>query len=210
MINSIKIIDVLAMAVALLTALVLHENAHGLMAYLMGDDTAKNSGRLSLNPFKHLSLIGTLSLFIFKFGWAKPVPINPYKFKKKRLGNFLVSIAGIMTNLFLAIIFIIVYGFIKNINVTNLFSFFLIQLISYLILYNVYLAIFNLIPIPPLDGSKIIYSFLPEKIVYKISSMEQYLNIILILLIISGTIPTIISTVASNLLSFLFNILRVF
>ncbi|QQK07556.1 site-2 protease family protein [Miniphocaeibacter halophilus] len=210
MINNVKIIDTLAMAVALLTALVLHENAHGIMAYFMGDDTAKNNGRLSLNPLKHLSLIGTLSLFIFKFGWAKPVPINPYKFKNKRLGNFLVSIAGIMTNLILAIIFIIVFGFIKNMDVTNLFSFFLIQLISYLILYNVYLAIFNLIPIPPLDGSKIIYSFLPEKIVYKISSMEQYLNIILIILIFSGAIPKIISTAASSLLSFLFNLLRVF
>lgn len=93
---NMNLYDTSAMMIALLFSLILHENAHGIVALLMGDKTAKNNGRISLNPLKHLSLYGTICLIIFKFGWAKPVPINPNNFKNKRLGNFLVSIAEVL------------------------------------------------------------------------------------------------------------------
>ena len=112
MFNTQTILTYAVIYSALLISLILHENAHGLAALYMGDTTAKDSGRLSLNPFKHLSLLGTLSLFIFRFGWAKPVPINPYNFRKRKLGDFLVSISGILTNFLLAFIFLIIFDLV--------------------------------------------------------------------------------------------------
>ena len=112
MLNTQTILTYAVIYSALLISLILHENAHGVAALYMGDTTAKDSGRLSLNPLKHLSLLGTLSLFIFRFGWAKPVPINPYNFRKRKLGDFLVSISGILTNFLLAFIFLAIFDFI--------------------------------------------------------------------------------------------------
>lgn len=185
MINNFDFIDTGAIVLALLFSLILHENAHGIAAYFMGDNTAKNSGRISMNPFKHLSLYGTISMILFKFGWAKPVPINPNNFKKKRLGNFLVSIAGIVTNFLLAIVSAFLFIMALKNNYDNRF---ILLLLQYLIMYNIFLGIFNLIPIPPLDGSKIIYTFLPYSTVNKLYSIEKYSNIILIVLIMTGTI----------------------
>ncbi|MDL2311122.1 site-2 protease family protein [Peptostreptococcaceae bacterium OttesenSCG-928-C18] len=205
-ISRLEIINKLAMAIALLFSLIMHENAHGLMAYLMGDSTAKDAGRISLNPLKHLSLYGTLSLFIFKFGWAKPVPVNPYNYRKKRLGNFLVSIAGISTNLIMALISVLIYYGLSNLGIK---SFFLAFFMEYLITYNVFLAIFNLIPIPPLDGSKIIYTFLPDNLVYKLSKNEQYFNILLIILIVTGVVGNIVHFFSNYVIDFFNFILRV-
>ncbi|MCF6459715.1 site-2 protease family protein [Clostridium sp. Cult3] len=171
----------------LLVAIIIHEFSHGYMAYLLGDNTAKESGRLTLNPFKHLDIVGFVFLLLFRFGWAKPVPINPYNFKKRKRDTILVSLAGPFSNFIVAIIigFVISSGIITN---SILFNVLIIML-----WYNIMLGVFNLLPFPPLDGSKILASLLPSKYEHAFYKYERYLYLILILLIATNTIDKILS-----------------
>ncbi len=162
---------------ALMMAVILHEVAHGWVAYRMGDPTAKHEGRLTLNPIPHIDPVGTLilpAMFIILnspiiFGWAKPVPINPSNFRDLRRGTFFVSIAGVVMNLSLAVLFGILYRILYN--SADLFSPFIVGTIFYpllifcakSVLINLILALFNMIPIPPLDGSRALMSFLSFK-----------------------------------------------
>ncbi|MBS4539963.1 site-2 protease family protein [Clostridium sp. D2Q-11] len=147
----------------------------------MGDDTAKDSGRLTLNPIAHIDIAGFLMLLIVGFGWAKPVPINPFKFKNRRLGTILVSIAGPATNILLAIISAIV---LTNVQVTNNIIY---SILVSSIWYNVVLALFNLLPLPPLDGSKVLASLLPQKLEYKFYKHERKLyGLLIIFILING------------------------
>ena len=204
MFNTQTILTYAVIYSALLISLILHENAHGLAALYMGDTTAKDSGRLSLNPFKHLSLLGTLSLFIFRFGWAKPVPINPYNFRKRKLGDFLVSISGILTNFLLAFIFLIIFDLVILKVDANPY---LVLFVKSMVQYNVLLGVFNLIPLPPLDGSKIVMTFLPEKMTYKLLSIERYTNMILIALIFTGAISKVVLSVSDFVLKLMYGLL---
>ncbi|MDY6065024.1 MAG: site-2 protease family protein [Finegoldia sp.] len=192
MVNIIYYID---MIIALLVTIILHELAHGLVAYWMGDDTAKEAGRLTLNPLAHLDPFGTLSMIIFRFGWARPVPINPYKFRDRKLGNFLVSIAGVTINFILAFISALVLGKfqIKNPVVTDI--------LSMLLIYNVSFGVFNLIPVPPLDGSKVLTSFASEEFQYKMALYERYTYFILIILIFTGLLNRIISPIIYSIIN---------
>jgi len=170
-------------AIPLLYSIILHELAHGWVAYKMGDSTAKWLGRLSLNPLKHLDPIGTIMLFVFGFGWAKPVPVNFNNLRDERKGLIFVSAAGIMANIILAFI-----------------SFFLLRLLSpspfgifatilyYFAQINIMLASFNLIPIPPLDGSKILMGFLSRKAQYTLERIEPYGMFIIIALLYLGVL----------------------
>ena len=200
------IIDMLTMLPGILIALTFHEFAHGLAAYAMGDDTAKNAGRLSLDPMKHIDPIGFIMLFIMRFGWAKPVPINENNFKHERLGLFFVSIAGITMNLILALIFQLILFFTADI----------VQLSAYVdvmrgrVWINIMLAAFNLLPIPPLDGSKIIYTFLPRNLRFTFYKYESYGSIILIILLLTGGISLLLNPVISALISFLNSIILLF
>lgn len=204
MFNLQTILTYIVIYSALLVSLILHENAHGVAALYMGDTTAKDSGRLSLNPLKHLSPLGTLSLLIFHFGWAKPVPINPYNFRKKKLGNFLVSISGIITNFLLAFIFLVIFNFvISEVDVNP----YLILFVKSMLQYNVLLGVFNLIPLPPLDGSKIVMTFLPDKVNYKLLSVERYTNMILIALIFTGAISKVVLSMSDFVLKFMYGLL---
>lgn len=204
MFNLQTILTYIVIYSALLVSLILHENAHGVAALYMGDTTAKDSGRLSLNPLKHLSPLGTLSLLIFHFGWAKPVPINPYNFRKKKLGNFLVSISGIITNFLLAFIFLVIFNFvISEVDVNP----YLILFVKSMVQYNVLLGVFNLIPLPPLDGSKIVMTFLPDKVNYKLLSVERYTNMILIALIFTGAISKVVLSMSDFVLKFMYGLL---
>lgn len=204
MFNLQTILTYIVIYSALLVSLILHENAHGVVALYMGDTTAKDSGRLSLNPLKHLSPLGTLSLLIFHFGWAKPVPINPYNFRKKKLGNFLVSISGIITNFLLAFIFLVIFNFVISEVDANPY---LILFVKSMVQYNVLLGVFNLIPLPPLDGSKIVMTFLPDKVNYKLLSMERYTNMILIALIFTGAISKVVLSMSDFVLKFMYGLL---
>lgn len=172
---------------AALLAIVFHEVCHGYVAYLMGDRTAKEGGRLSLNPLKHMDPIGIICMIVFGFGWAKPVPVNPYYFKYKRLGMSLVAFAGPLSNLLLATLAMILAEILMNIDVTSTIIltaiFVLIQFLLYLAILNVGLAAFNLIPIPPLDGSKVLFAVLPRKAYGHLLKYERYGMLVLIVLI---------------------------
>ncbi len=143
---------------AVLIAMTLHEFAHGYVAYKLGDTTAKAMGRLSLNPFRHIDWIGLLSLLFFRIGWGKPVPVDFFELKNLRVGMVLVSLAGPGINFLTAAILSPLYKLMMSSPAfLNNFSYFAI-LTRYIILYSVLLGVFNLIPIPPLDGSKIIFA----------------------------------------------------
>src|SRR3989344_58674 len=157
--------DFIFIIVILKMSVILHELAHGYAALFLGDSTAKHAGRLTLNPVKHLDPVGSvfipLILYIFStgiiFGWAKPVPYNPYNLRNQKWGELIVAAAGPLTNLLLAIIFGLVIRFGINFGVSPAF----INLGSSIVILNIVLGLFNLIPIPPLDGSKILFSILP-------------------------------------------------
>ena len=184
------IAELLLTALCVFFSLSIHEFAHGYAAYKMGDNTAKYMGRLNINPMSHLDPIGALCLFLFGFGWARPVPVNPGNFKtgKIKSGMVITSLAGPLSNLVVAFLSLLVlrlterfYGFQSEIAVTvyNVIVTLLVTLIS----MNISLAIFNLIPIPPLDGSKILSAILPSRIYFKLMQFERYGFIILIILI---------------------------
>ncbi|HEY8361406.1 MAG TPA: site-2 protease family protein [Tissierellaceae bacterium] len=181
----------------LFIAIVFHELAHGYMAYVLGDNTAKNAGRLSLNPLKHLDPIGFICLLIFRFGWAKPVPINPLNFKNRKRDTILVSLAGPFVNFLIAILMSVIV-FIIDISNPILRKILLITL-----WYNIMLGVFNLLPFPPLDGSKILASLLPGKLEYNFYRYERYLYIILVILIWTKSIDKILNPIISYVLDVL-------
>jgi Zn-dependent protease len=176
------------LAVPLLYSIILHELAHGWVAYRMGDATAKWLGRLSLNPLKHLDPIGTLMLFIFGFGWAKPVPVNFNNLHDVRKGLILVSSAGIVVNMLLAFLAFFLFRLLSPAP-----SGVLATLLFYLAQINIILASFNLIPIPPLDGSKILMGFVPERFQYYLSRLEPFGLFIIIGLLYIGALDPLIA-----------------
>lgn len=184
----------------ILLALTVHECAHAWTAYKLGDPTAKMLGRVTLNPIKHLDPIGTLALFLSgMFGWAKPVPVNPRYFKDPGKSMMWVALAGPATNLFLAAISALIYkvfimsgpSILGSVPLSVYRPLFIMVELS--ILINVSLAIFNLIPIPPLDGSKVLYNLMPADKAFAFSRIEPYGFVILIVLIMSGFINKFIS-----------------
>jgi Zn-dependent protease len=180
------LVNLLIMAPAFLIAMTIHELSHGMVAYFFGDTTAKNEGRLTLNPIKHLDPVGTIvfiasSLAGVGIGWAKPVPINPYRFKSMRRDLVLVSIAGPFSNFILA--FILAKLFIFGIDPNSMLGTVLMVTIQ----LNIILGVFNLFPIPPLDGSKIIPALLPTSAQQSWFKFEKYGMLILFLLALSGT-----------------------
>ncbi len=187
-----------AMGLALLYTIISHELAHGFVAYLNGDNTAKEAGRLSLNPLAHIDPLGMLSLIVFKFGWAKPVPINPNNFNHKRWGLFATSIAGVAMNFLSAFIalFILISGNLGDESFLGIF-------INFLIIYGVSFGVFNLIPIPPLDGSKLIFSLLPEELSYKALRFERYGKYLLLGLVFTGALTPIIARARIEVLNFM-------
>lgn len=175
-------------AVPLLYAVIFHELAHGWVAYRLGDPTAKSRGRLSLNPLKHLDPMGTLMLFLFGFGWAKPVPVNFNQLRHRRKDMILVSAAGIVTNMLLAFIALFVYRLLSLPS-----SGIAAQLLYYFARINIILAAFNLIPLPPLDGSKILLGFAPQEVRNFIFRIERYGLLIIIALLYLGVLDPVIS-----------------
>ena len=207
-------IDGIFYVVILIMSVVVHEVSHGYAAYLLGDNTAKESGRLTLNPLKHLDMFGSIILPLllilskasFVMGWAKPVPYNPSNLRNGRKGTFIVAIAGILANLFLAIVFGLLIRLALHFGMplfqgdnTTITPFYHVALI--IVLVNLVLAIFNLIPIPPLDGSKILFSFLPAHLRNIENFLERWGIFLLLFFIIFlwGKISPIIFYLSSHL-----------
>lgn len=197
--------DMLFRIPALLIALTIHEYAHGRMAYALGDNTAKLMGRLTLNPIPHLDPIGLIMLWLFKFGWAKPVPINPNNFTDYRKGTLLVSLAGPASNILLAIASFVVMQILFKLGLlTQGWQMFL----SMLYIYNIILAVFNMIPVPPLDGSKILVSLFPQFDGEVYYNLERYGMFIIMGLAFTGVIGAIIWPVERAITSTLTFILK--
>lgn len=196
----LDLMELLVSVPAVLIAITFHEFSHGYAAHLLGDPTPKNQGRLTLNPIPHLDPLGTLMLLVAHFGWAKPVQVNPFYFKGDRQrGMLLVSLAGPFSNLVLALFVAILYNLFDVSGYLALFLFLLLSI-------NVYLAIFNLIPIPPLDGSKILLGLLPRHMHEYIYKIEAYGPIILILLVVTNITGKILLPIARTVITVFFYI----
>ncbi len=204
----IDFMDLLYRIPAVFIGFSFHEFAHGMAAYYMGDDTAKASGRLTLDPAAHIDPMGLLMLIIFRFGWAKPVPINPANFKNRKKGMILVSLAGPLMNFLIATIVLFLYGFIYlKFGIQNIvFD----KIMTNIYFINIGLGVFNLIPIPPLDGSKILASALPSRIEYKFYQYEQYSYILLLILIFTNTINYILSPMFYYVQNFIYKLVIMF
>lgn len=189
---------------ALFLALTVHEYAHGWTADKMGDPTARYSGRLSLNPMAHIDLFGTICLLFFHFGWAKPVPINPRNFRNTKWGTVAVSLAGPGANFVLALISAFVMSAMQRFVPVNTFTQFLYTVVYMCVQLNVGLMVFNLIPVPPLDGSKVLMEFLPPKYRFKMYTMERYFSIILLALIFFNVLTPLLSLLRGWVLTFIY------
>ena len=193
--------------VVLLIAFTVHEFAHAYVAYKFGDPTAKNQGRLTLNPKEHLDPVGTILLLIFGFGWARPVPVNRYHFKNPRLAGVLVSVAGPLSNLLIAIIGYFIFFLMLSLGATGGWTEYAFTFINVLVHINILLFVFNLLPIPPLDGYRIIEDLVPSGVRAKMTQYEQYGTLIFLILVITPlsqyTISPIFSTFIPGIKNFL-------
>ena len=172
----------------ILFSLTVHEIAHGYTAYKLGDPTAKSLGRLSLNPLKHLDPVGLLMMLVFRVGWAKPVPVNMYRFKNPKRGMAITALAGPVSNVLITLVFLLLYGALYvPLRGSSVGGYFLemIELTAYM---SLGLAVFNLIPLPPLDGSKVLFALMSDESYYKLMRYGRYGTIIMILLVATGVL----------------------
>ncbi len=185
------LISCFAVAVVIFVVFPIHECAHGFMAKILGDDTAEREGRLSLSPFAHIDPMGALCMCFCCIGWAKPTPVNITRCRKvkSRTALALTSLAGPLSNILLSYIFMIIMKIIP-LFATGTTAFYVMLALNYCVVLNVYLAIFNLLPIPPFDGSKIMYSFLPAKAIRWFETYQQYIYLAFFALLIFGVLDT--------------------
>lgn len=182
------ILSILLAIVPSLVCITLHELSHGLVAYKLGDDTAKRAGRLTLNPLKHLDPVGLLMMLVFHVGWAKPVPVNMFRFKNPKRGMAVTALAGPVSNIIIAVVFLFLYGVAYiPFGFSEVGSYFLsmLQLTVYI---SLGLAVFNLIPVSPLDGSKVLFSLMSDDKYYKLMRYEKYGSVIMLLLVATGAL----------------------
>ncbi|MBC3886952.1 site-2 protease family protein [Acetobacterium paludosum] len=180
----------------ILIAISFHEMAHAYAADTMGDPTPKNAGRLTINPLKHIDPLGFISMLLFRFGWAKPVPVNPNNFKDRKKGMIAVALSGVLTNLLLAFL-----GMAAYLAVIPLNNEILMTILQYIYIYNIVFAVFNIIPIPPLDGSQILVLFLPPKALMTYYKYQRYGMIVIFALAITGLLGIIINPAINGIVS---------
>ncbi len=199
---------VIRLIVALI-ALPIHECAHGYAAMRMGDRTAERQGRLTLNPLAHFDIFGTAAIILFGFGWAKPVPINPLNFEKPKKGMMISSLAGPLSNIGLAFISMVLYKFTyipAYMGITGAFLSTVQTFLLYMVSINITFGVFNMIPIPPLDGSRLATYFLPRRLYFKIMQYENIIFIGLLVVLWLGILDgpiTFVSSAVTSLLDFI-------
>lgn len=186
--------------IALITSIPVHESAHAYVSYKLGDPTAKAMGRLTLNPVKHFDIIGAICLLVAGIGWAKPVPIDPRYYKNRKLGMALSALAGPVSNFIMAFLAMIAYKLSEYAfyGTTAKFWYYAALVFYYIVIINITLGIFNLIPVPPFDGSRIFLVFLPERWYFAIMKYERYIFIAFFLLLSFTSVIDKPMAVASN------------
>lgn len=200
-----RIVEILITLPAILISLSVHELAHGFAAYKLGDPTAKFMGRLSLNPLRHIDPIGFICMMLFRVGWAKPVNVDTRFFKKPKRDMAICALAGPLSNFALAFVFSFITVFLYYIGITTGLYFtsvvfdVVFQMISCMVYLNLGLGVFNLIPISPLDGSKILYRFLPDRVLWKILPYEKYAQFVLFLLLFLDVLSVPLHSVVNSI-----------
>ena len=172
----------------IIIALCFHESAHGWVAYKMGDSTARNFGRITMNPAKHFDPMGFLCMLCFGFGWAKPVPINSRNFRNPKWGMVITALAGPVSNLLLALGGMLIFQTASIFLTNSVFSMVIWYFLYYFCYLNIYLAVFNLLPVPPFDGSRIFLAFLPSKAYFAVMKYERVILIVILVLLWTGVI----------------------
>lgn len=200
------VVEILAILMIIFLILPFHEWAHAFAASKLGDTSIKYRGRLTLNPLAHIDPLGALALLLFGFGWAKPVPIDTRNFKRPKLDMAITAVMGPVANIVAAmagaLIFNAVLCFAPSFMITNTAGGYLYTFLTFYIIVNIRLAVFNLLPIPPLDGSKILFAFLPDRYVYKFYQYQQYISIALLALLWIGVLDYPISFLSGYLTRF--------
>lgn len=197
------VIYVISALVVIFLTLPIHEFAHGYTAVKLGDDTPRWQGRLTLNPFAHIDYMGSLFILLFGFGWAKPVGVNARNFKSPKRDMAITAFAGPLSNIIMAFIFMLIVYLLDALNITGGAWFYLAMFCLFVVQINVSLAVFNLIPIPPLDGSRILTAFLPDRTYYKIMQYERYIYLGFILLLFTNVLDAPLSFLRNAVMSFL-------
>ena len=188
------LLDMVSGVIPSLICITLHELSHGLVAYRLGDDTAKRAGRLTLNPLKHLDPIGLLMMLTVHFGWAKPVPVNMYNFKNPRRGMAITALAGPVSNVLITIVFLFLYGALYPALDGGAVGDYVLDMLQLTAYMSLGLAIFNILPIPPLDGSKVLFSVMDEGSYRSLMRYERYGGLALMALSWSGVLSRPLST----------------
>lgn len=182
------ILSILLGLIPSLLCITLHELSHGFVAYRLGDDTAKSRGRLTLNPLKHLDPMGLLMMLVFHVGWAKPVPVNMYRFKNPKRGMAVTALAGPTSNLLIAVVFMLLYGAAYIPLGRSAVGGYFLQMIQLTVIISIGLAVFNFLPLPPLDGSKVLFSLMSDESYYKLMRYERYGGIVMLILVATGVL----------------------
>ena len=206
--RNFDIVEWLIRAVVVLLAISVHEASHGLASYLLGDRTAKGMGRISLNPLRHIDWMGALCLLCFGFGWAKPVMVNSYRFKNPKLGMSLVGLAGPLSNFIMALLGAVGIKIMTICGVV-VFDGILAEFLFTFMFLNIRLGVFNLIPIPPLDGSKIFLSLLPTKLYYDIMRYEHLGWLLLVVALALGVLDPILGFANKYIINAMFYLVGV-
>lgn len=206
MFRSMNIEMIVVQVIAVVLAMSIHEMAHAFVAYEMGDATARARGRMSLNPFAHIDWAGLLCLLIFGFGWAKPVPIDPSRYKDPKAGMVWTAFAGPVANFILSFICVLLFEILVLFTgsfTQSAIGSFLISLCSTTAIISAGFGIFNLIPVPPLDGAKVLWAFLPDREYFKINNPPAWVSLVFVVLIVSGVLNRPLTIMRSTMIGWM-------